>query len=642
MRCLHNNSSNAPSRATSSTPRSPALPVLLTAVATWLLLRGYQGLLGDAQLYAFQALSRIHPPLAQDLYLQNISQDQFTVFSPAYAWFIEIVGVELAARSLTLLFTVWFLAAAWVAAQNLTNRDGAWLAVIFLLIVDGSYGGSGVFRLAEPFLTARLPAEALIATCLAFFLRGSRILAALAAAAALCVHPLVAVPGLLLLMCIALPIRTSFLAAIAGVIAGYLIVICAVSVPWMTKLLPIMDPAWLAIVEERSQFLFLRFWTFRDWEVNSRPFFYLVFIAFATQDDRVRKLCWAAFIVGVAGLAVAFIADAVSPVAILVQGQAWRWVWIPVFVGAMLLPFTVLQVWPDNICGPLCAALLLLGLTLPAANGTACVSLAMILWLMRPRFSIRAALALRWIFLGLVLAVAVWMAIHAWEIVLPAFHKPRSTAAVQVRDFFALKIPAVLGAALIWCALKRCAGVRVPALLCFGLLASSIFVLPAAFKQYRSLASAADIREFSDWTRVIPPTSTVLVVPARDVGTFVWFTLERPNYLAVDQSAGVVFSRATALEVQRRSQVLLSVMDPNWKIRSELRDAAASGKHQIVAESRPLTAANLTEICGDALLGFVITSQHVGFDALTHKNSGPYMDWDLYDCRSVRNSATHK
>src|ERR1700721_1965521 len=83
----------------------------LTAVATWLLLRGYHGLLGDAQLYAFQALARIHPSLASDLYLQNTSQDQFTIFSPVYAWFIESLGLEHAARVLPLGFTLWLLAA---------------------------------------------------------------------------------------------------------------------------------------------------------------------------------------------------------------------------------------------------------------------------------------------------------------------------------------------------------------------------------------------------------------------------------------------------------------------------------------------------------------------------------------------------
>jgi hypothetical protein len=613
---------------------------LLTAVATWLLLRGYHGLLGDAQLYAFQALSRIHPPLAHDLYLQNTSQDQFTIFSPAYAWFIELLGLEPAARSLTLLFTIWFLAAAWIAARTLTNRDGAWLAVIFLLIIDGSYGGSGVFSVAEQFLTARLPAEALIATSIACFLRGSKALAVATAAAALLIHPLIALPGLLLVMCMAVPFRESLLGAAASAIAGLLTAFCALHLPWMAKWFPIMDPTWLNIVQERSQFLFLRLWSFADWEINARPFFYLAFIALATQDNRLRRICVAAILVGATGLGIAVIADSVGPVAILVQGQAWRWVWIAVFVSTLLVPATVLQIWRDQKCGPLCAVLLLLGLTLPAENGTACVSLSLILWVMRPRFSIRAVLVLRWIFLCLVLAVAAWVAIHASEIAVSTFRKSGAMAAV--RDFFALKIPAVLGVSLIWWGLRKCTGLREPALLCFGLLALSIFTLPAAFRQYRSLAAATDISEFSDWASVIPPTSTVLVAPSRDVGTFVWFTMQRPNYLAVDQSAGVVFSRATALEVQRRSEVLLPVMDPNWKIRSKLRAAAASGKHQIDALSRPLTSASLSQICADTQLGFVISSQQIGFDALTHKNSGSWMDWDLYDCRKVRTWATAK
>jgi hypothetical protein len=612
---------------------------LLTAAATWLLLRGYHGLLGDAQLYAFQAIARFHPTLTHDLYLQNTSQDQFTIFSPAYAWLIELMGVEPAARSLTLLFTIWFLAAAWVAARTLTNREGAWLAVIFLLILDGNYGGSGVFTFAEQFLTARLPAEALIATSLACFLRRSRVLGAVTAVAALLIHPLIALPGLLMMMFLALSTRASLVVAAASSIMSLLLALSVVHFPWMARLFPIMDPTWLSIVQERSQFLFLRLWSYRDWEINARPFFYLAFIAFATRDNRVRRLCVAAFMVGAIGLAVALIADVVGPVAILVQGQAWRWVWIAVFVGALLLPGTVLQIWPDKKCGPLCAMLLVLGLTLQAVNGTACVSLALILWLMRPHFSFRAVLVLRWIFLGLVLAVGAWVATHAWELARATFYKPGAPAAVQLRDFFALKIPAVLGAALIWRELQKCAGVRVPTLLCFGLLALSIFVLPAAFKQYRSLASDADIGEFSDWTSVIPPTSTVLVAPARDVGTFVWFTLLRPNYLAVDQSAGVVFSRATALEVQRRSQVLLPVMDPNWKIRSQLSAAAASPTHQDTP-SRLLTAENLGQICADAQLGFVISSQHIGFGALTHNNTGSWMGWELYDCRKVRTWAT--
>jgi hypothetical protein len=83
-------------------------------------------------------------------------------------------------------------------------------------------------------------------------------------------------------------------------------------------------------------------------------------------------------------------------------------------------------------------------------------------------------------------------------------------------------------------------------------------------------------------------------------------------------------------------------MDPNWKIRSELRAAAASGRHQIDAVSRPLTAMNLSQICADTLLGFVISPQHIGIDALAYKSTGAWAGWSLYDCRKVRTWATAK
>src|SRR5882672_12559773 len=150
------------------------LSLALMLVTLWLLVRGYHGLTGDGQIYAFQALARIHPQLTTDLYLQNTSQDQFTIFSPLYAWFIGLLGLERAARVLTLFFTVWLLAAAWSFARAITGRDGAWLAVAFLLIIAGDYGGSGVFRLSDSYLTARLPAEALVITALACQVRGMK------------------------------------------------------------------------------------------------------------------------------------------------------------------------------------------------------------------------------------------------------------------------------------------------------------------------------------------------------------------------------------------------------------------------------------------------------------------------------------
>jgi hypothetical protein len=621
-------------------PKIATAALVMMLVAIWLLLRGYHGLVGDGHIYAFQALARIHPYLANDLYLENTSQDQFTIFSPLYAWFIGFLGLEPAARSLTLLFTVSFLGAAWIAAQSLTDWDGAWLAVALLLIVDGSFGGSGVFRFAEPFLTARLPAEALIVTSLACYYRGLKLLAVVIATAALFVHPLIALPGLLLLLCLSIPISVSVVGAIVCVIVTMLVSGAVTWPSWMSNLLPVMDSAWLAVVQERSQFLFLQLWSFQDWALNARPFFYLAFIALAAQDIRVRRLCIAAAVVGAAGLAVALIASLLGPVAILVQGQAWRWVWIAAFVSILLVPATILQISRDKRRGPLCAILLISGLTLPALGGTACVSLAMIFWLMGSHIAARAQTLFHGIFFALVVGIAAWLVVHSGEIVASAIHTSGATGAAQLRDIFGLKISAALAAAFVWWWMRKSRSVWVPTLLCAVLLVLSIFILPAAFKQSRTFASATDAAEFSDWERTIPPTSAVLVTPARDVGTFVWFTLQRPNYLAVDQSAGVVFSRKTALEVQRRSQVLLPVTDPSWTILTNLR--AAPDKRSIDVPTRPLTATTLSGICEDSQLGFVISPQDVGFDRLRHQNAGSWKDWNLYDCHKVRSMVSAK
>jgi hypothetical protein len=497
-----------------------------------------------------------------------------------------------------------------------------------------------VFRYSEQFLTARLPAEALAVTALACHVRGMKRLGLLLAVGALFVHPLIALPGLLLLICLWLPGRAGGMGAIAGLLAVLVIALAATIQPAATHFLTVMDASWLEVVRERSQFLFLQLWSFHDWDINARPFLYLGFAAIVAPDERIRKLCLAAALVGAAGLTVALIGSLIGPVAILVQGQAWRWVWITAFVGVLLLPVTVMQVWRDERCGPLCTILLVSGWTLSTIDGTACVSLALIFWLMRANIDARVARYFRWLSVATGIAIVAWILVGTRQIVWPpnspAGHEP--LAAAKIRDFFGLRITAAAVTALLWWWIRSSRTTWMPAILCATLIALSMFILPAAFEQSRTFASALDKAEFAYWTNAIPPTSTVIVAPARDVGAFVWFTLERPNYLALDQSAGVVFSRATAVEVQRRSRVLLPLVDPNWKILSGLRADAAAGKHRIEAASRPLTVRRLTQVCADPQLGFVISPENVGFDPLRHEHAGAWKDWNLYDCHKVRSA----
>ena len=89
------------------------------------------------------------------------------------------------------------------------------------------------------------------------------------------------------------------------------------------------------------------------------------------------------------------------------------------------------------------------------------------------------------------------------------------------------------------------------------------------------------------------------------------------------------------MEIQRRSNVLLPLMDPNWKIMTELRAAAASGR-KAEAATRPLTATSLHQVCADPQLGFVISPANIGLPRVRHDRAGPWKDWNLYDCRLIR------
>ena len=47
-----------------------------------------------------QALSRTNPSLAHDVFLNNASQDRYTIFSPVYTFCIKLLGLQRAAITL--------------------------------------------------------------------------------------------------------------------------------------------------------------------------------------------------------------------------------------------------------------------------------------------------------------------------------------------------------------------------------------------------------------------------------------------------------------------------------------------------------------------------------------------------------------
>jgi hypothetical protein len=617
-----------------------AIAMTLMLVALWLLLHRYPGIVNDAQIYAFQALARLRPALRSDLYLQNTSQDAYTVFSPFYATAIAAFDLYRATLGLTLLFIACFLAASWALARELFSGEVAWLAVAALIIISGAYGASGVFQFTDNYLTPRMPAEALVAAAVLCHLTGRQRWGLVIAVGAIFLHPLMAFPGLLLLGFMWPPRRAALLCAAAGIAVTLGVAIAARIAPGLVGFSSVMDSQWLDVVRERSGFVFLDSWSSADWKLNAQPFVALTLAACVFREERVRQLIFAALVVGAAGLIVALIAALVAPIAILIQGQAWRWVWITDFVSILLLAPMLLRMRRDPICGPICAILLLTGRTVSSVDGTACAAIALVLWIARPHFTGRSPLVIRWAGYLTGVAVVAWICAVSWTLwnAAPPGEVPAPLFG-RIRDIFGLGLPAVLVVTLLWGWVRQRRSFVGPTILAAATLPLLIYLAPKSLGQASAVGSAQHLAEFTDWRADIPATASVFLADRYDTGAFVWFALERPNYLSIDQSAGVVFSRATALEIRRRSDVVLPLMDRDWELETYRRRLRSAPQGVEPSRYRPLTAGNLVSVCSDPLLGFVIAHESVGFDPIRHTRDGPWKDWNLYDCRRVRSTA---
>jgi len=242
---------------------------------------------------------------------------------------------------------------------------------------------------------------------------------------------------------------------------------------------------------------------------------------------------------------------------------------------------------------------------------------------------------LHWVAVALAAVVVVWLIYAAlsaaWSRPPAAGREPLPMA--FIRCIFGVQIFsfALFGCFAYWLRARR----SFPGLwvACGALVAVSALMLPGAFRDTARDGTPAEIEEFFDWRRVIPPDSNVFVVPAHNSAAFAWFTLERPSYLTVDQSSGVVFSRATALEVRRRSQVLLPLMDPDWTLLSNMQKSHGDGAAR--PSSRTLTRQILIKLCGDPELNFVVAKENIGLKAVRHARPGDWHNWNLYDCRQV-------
>lgn len=597
--------------------------------ALWSMAHIPQGLNHDGQLYAFQALAKIKPDLvANDLFLGAGSQDQYTLFTPLYAWLISQFDLGTALVSITVCAHVMLAIASWWVVRALVSREAAHLAVGLMIVTHAYYGGLEIFKVAEEYLSARLPAEALSMTSLALWLNKRRISAVAAVAFAMTIHPLVAFPCAIAIFVMWWGPQRLGKPGLAAACTTLLAIGIAILQPMGP--LSIIDADWLAVIEQRSEHLFVQYWSASDWQRTTMAFATLLLAWSINRDDEpISGTLQAVLIVGLAGLALATISSLI-PVSIILMGQPWRWLWLPTVCSVLLVGPTVWQLVKRTDLGLPIASLLLAGWILPSTWGGVIGSLTLLIWLNRD--VARTYLAyLKFLCFGALAIAALVNLLSVIQGFQLEFISGAEPAWIERgRMIMAAPMVAATVIALVWYVTlhrwRRLSSFAVG----FGATALFGFLLPNTSTAF----GAGPLRleharpDFAEWREAIPPNKNVFWHQHNSV---VWLLLERPSYLSLSSSAGVVFSRATAMEVARRADILDPLID-----RSVMRGSYEQDHGYRDDPVRELTASILQQICRDPALGFVVSDVDLGFGIRNTSRNPDWRNLRLYDCERTR------
>ena len=529
----------------------------LALVSLWLLGRRYGGFTHDATIYALQGLRVLDPAaFARDLFFLHGAQDAYTGFPRLYALLIGMLGAGPAAMAITVIGQIAFFAAAAALIVRLPAGPGRWWSLALLAAVSGYYGGAGVFRLAEPFASARTLAEPLVLAALACAL-SSRYYAAMAAfAVAFALHPLVAAPGVaaVILWHAAARRLSLWLIPVLGATAA------GIASLWPGAMLQ-FDPPWLAAVLERSPHLFVGKWPLQDW---ARLLWGLCAVGLAARfvASPVRRLVAAIAVIGVTGVAASWIAVDVFDNAFAAGLQLWRTHWLLHFFAIVLVPVAVTGLWRSGNAARAAAACLAASCCfgraeLPVAGVLAVLAVGLDAaerhWPRR-----MGERTLRMLLLAIVCTASVGLAFEI-QSRLPSTYGAMRVAAWTDYLHAAASIGGLLPlAGILW--LAACSRFAVFAVcIAMATFGVSVAAWDARVPWARFIEEAS--AQPHPFRGAVPPGAVVFWPGPHGR---VWLVMGVPTWFSVDQGAGIVFSRETAIEYERRrlaSQSLRTAMD---------------------------------------------------------------------------------
>jgi hypothetical protein len=538
------------------TALKPHILPLLFCAALWAACHPYPGIVGDSRIYIGRALADLDPAgVGRDMIFVNDGQFRFSLFPLLARGLVVHFGAALAAQIIAALGCLCWFAAAFALARQLVTGRALWLVLAFVCVLPHGYGNH-MFIPAEALAVPRPLAEAAVLASFAALLAGRRLLASGFILLGFAIHPIMALPGVVVL---AVTHLRNWRVAAAGVGFVLIGVIAGLAgVPLFNRLFVQIDTEWLDLLYRLNPYLFPTHWGLNDFAplvAQSATIAIAAHLLLGTS----RKLFISCLWVGLGGVFVAIVLGDVLHNLLAIQVQTWRSAWIVAVIAQYAYALCAIRLATGEMrAGERRATLALLTLCWFGNLGLVLILpiAAVTLVLHFARFA--KPLDARW-------AVATWIIVASLVLVsyagvltnvLQFVARMPSGAGLGVvyglrMDVAALPICVL---AFVWFAAKPRSSLS-PAVSAAAMLGCSIIAGAIWSSRSEAARDVETLRNPPAFAAILDPRpGEVLWVDAKSEG---WQVLGRPQWGSAQQSASVVFSRPLAMLWRARAQALL-------------------------------------------------------------------------------------
>lgn len=535
------------SRLGVNSERQLSMALMVFAAACWFLPRAYLGIRHDGMLYLAQSLMQVWPNVFKaDLFFAYGSQDQYSIYSTLYVWLATHFGWSSIAPVLLIVCQIAFLCGLALLLCKLVPRPLAALGVA-LASASPYYGGFAIFSFGEGFMTARSVAEPLVLFAMWSWFNERRLLSALLLALAMLLHPLLALAGVGIVLVLVGETRPRLFWLLLLIPLAFLLGV--LGVPGFEVLIHRYDDVWWNALGPNVP-AFPQFWRTIDY---TKCIFdaVVLFVCGRLATGKVARFVQAALLVAVVGMLASMVGGEIFRLVLVSQAQFWRAQWFAHLLACGLFPWLIWRLRDQGPYAWIGLALLFFSIVFRAQSSAIYAPLAGGLALIRSSMPNRPITrAFRTFVLVAVPLIIVAGLVN--EVTIAEFlglsrgNESELGFFQRLFEFPLVTLTFMLGAVMLASSFPRVA--LGTAVVCF--------VTSLAIWDQRNEWSTYiedNIAHEHPFARSIPETAQVywpgdLQAP--------WFILKRASYFTQAQASGVIFNRQTALEFQRRSDVV--------------------------------------------------------------------------------------